>query len=173
MSIFPNGAKKSTSIYSNEGQDVTIKSFSEDGKLVSETMLRNNKPQGNWTFWDSNGNLKLTENYEKGKLEGIRTEYKNGKKIKETNYEKGGKNGITTTYFSNKKKKSTINFLRGQLNGPYVVYDKNGKVNHRGSYLQNNKHGNWYYYDSSGDIIKQLSYKKGKLIEKENKLPEK
>src|ERR1035437_4724606 len=71
----------------------------ENGKVSSEGVLVNTKPDGYWKTYYENGKLKSEGNRKNFELDSIWKFYnEEGKLILEITYVKGKKNGIKTTY---------------------------------------------------------------------------
>ena len=144
--------------------DVLIKEFSEKGSKTVEKQLKDERPEGTWTFWDEKEKLMLIENYEKGKLEGVRTEFEKGKKIHEVTFVKGRKYGEAIDYLPNGKVEARKFYELDRLHGPFTKYYKNGQVEYEGKYIRNKRDGTWKYYDKKGKVTEEIRYKLGEQL---------
>ncbi|MDE0471381.1 MAG: hypothetical protein OXH57_05520 [Ekhidna sp.] len=168
LEYYDSGQIKTESNYSSDGQDVAIRDFSVRGGLISQKFLKNNLPDGTWTIWDDNGDLKRTENYRKGKLEGIKTEYDKGKKITKTHYLQGRKSGEAFEYSLDGTVCVSKTHKLDKLHGPFAKYYKNGKIKYEGKYVQNKRNGLWKFFDKEGNLKEKLIYEMGEKLSNES-----
>ncbi len=144
----------------------SIKEFSEQGSLIAEKKLQNKLPHGTWTIYDSKSRPSMVENYEKGKLHGITTQFENGEKISETAFRFGKKNGPYKEYYSNGGPMVIANYELNRLHGPYTKYRKNGQVEYQGMYVRNKRNSTWKYFDKKGNLTEEITYKLGEIVPK-------
>ena len=93
--------------------------------MIGEKQIENELPVGTWKTFDSKGRPMIVEKYEKGKLHGISTEYKNGNKVIVTEYRFGNKYGPSYEYFESGETKIEANYELNRLHGAYTSYFKN------------------------------------------------
>lgn len=111
-----------------------------------------------------NGQKKLVQNYEKGKLEGEILEwYKNGQKQSEVEFING--NGKKTTWYDSGEIKGELNYKEGKVVGKFISWYKSGKIKQEVNYKDGKRNGKCIEWDENGKIISELNYKEGKLSE--------
>ncbi|NLA25431.1 MAG: toxin-antitoxin system YwqK family antitoxin [Bacteroidales bacterium] len=150
------------------------KFYYESGKISSQGIIKDNKPDGFWQTWYENGNLKS---------EGLRTNflldsiwnfyYEDGKLHQKISYRSDEKNGFAETWIkqelSNKDTayflQSRELFLNGTRQGESFYYHENGELK-MGIYYRNNKrHGSGKEFDQNGNVIALFEYFNGYLLE--------
>lgn len=110
-----------------------------EGKKVILGKLINGKKIDKWVDWFNNGQIKIREFYQKGKL--------HGEQVK---------------WFDNGKIRSTINYLEGGKNGEYQLRYKNGVLKLKMFFIEDKpKPGQYIEYYEEGDIHKKLTFECG------------
>lgn len=123
----------------------------EDKVLVSG-QFEKGKRVNTWSFYKSNGNLKQTDSYKDGKLNGLTTVYNNqGFKTKIINYSEGESSGLCEIYQNDTLINSYI-YEKDILNGPYFVYDEHGKNTTEGFYTKNELNNQRLKYWANGKL---------------------
>jgi antitoxin component YwqK of YwqJK toxin-antitoxin module len=99
-----------------------------------------------------------TENYSKGKLEGLRSVfYPNGKLAEETMYKNNLKNGPYKKYAVNEIVIEESNYKNNQFDGLAIFRDaEDGTIVSQGKFVNGKKMGIWQFFE------------KGKLVKEEN-----
>lgn len=131
--------------------------YHQNGKKVSEGLLVNKLPQGEWKYYHFDSDqLMSVENYKQGKLDGVRKVfYKDGSLAEVSNYANGKLDGNYKKYAENETILEDYNYKKGKLDGPALYYDGKGNINIKGQYKNDRKWGYWE------------TYEKGKLVSKE------
>ncbi|VXC29993.1 conserved hypothetical protein [Flavobacterium sp. 9AF] len=131
--------------------------YHQNGKKVSEGLLVDKLPQGEWKYYHFDSDqLMSVENYKQGKLNGVRKVfYKDGSLAEVSNYIKGKLDGNYKKYAENETILEDYNYKNGKLDGPALYYDGKGTINLKGQYKNDRKWGYWETYEN------------GKLISKE------
>ncbi len=131
--------------------------YNQKGNKVSEGLLMNKLPQGEWKYYHfESDQLMSLENYKQGKLNGIKKVfYKDGSLAEVSNYLNGKIDGVYKKYAENETLLEEINYKKGKLDGPALYYDGKGNINVKGQYKNDRKWGYWETYEN------------GKLISKE------
>jgi antitoxin component YwqK of YwqJK toxin-antitoxin module len=134
---------------------------------ISEKKYRNKLPTGTWVFYYEDGKTeKVKENYENGKLSGIRYEYfANGKISKEETYKFNMLNGPFKTYYENGEVEASGECKSQRRHGVFTAYYPSGKIKEQGEYIADRKHKDWNEYDEQGKIVRTFVFKAGILVE--------
>jgi antitoxin component YwqK of YwqJK toxin-antitoxin module len=109
---------------------------------VSNSIPKENLPDGEFKSTYPNGDLKVT-----GLVEASQ------------------RVGLWTSYFPGGNKQSENNYALGYLNGKSVVYYPSGQIMYIGYYNNGKPDGQWLYFDETGKMTKNISYKNGEAIE--------
>jgi antitoxin component YwqK of YwqJK toxin-antitoxin module len=148
-----------------------IDEYSDTEKQVSQKRYRNQHPHGTWVFYYEDGKTeKLKENYENGKLSGIRYEYfSNGRLAKEETYKYNMLNGPFKTYYEDGSKEAEGECRSQRRHGLFTDYYPNGNMKEQGEYIADKKLKEWKEYDEQGNVVRKFVFKAGILVEpKEN-----
>jgi antitoxin component YwqK of YwqJK toxin-antitoxin module len=130
-----------------------VKEYYPDGKLKSVVHMKGGKYYGRSVYYNPSGDIQLECFYKDNLLQGPLIRYFNYKKKKdEQNYDKGNLDGLSTEWYEDGGKLSEATFMNGILNGPYREYHNNNRLKVQGQYLKGYFTGKWLYYDLSGDI---------------------
>jgi antitoxin component YwqK of YwqJK toxin-antitoxin module len=180
------GKLYSTFLYDNNKLKVA-KYFDNTGKEIS-TSVRQNKlislvnynqqrfksftavynddgeKQGDEIFYYNSGQVKESNTYVKGLLQGVSTGYyPNGKKQYEVNYADGKKNGFTRNYFLNGQISSEGWYSDDDLNGDWVEYNETGSITAITYYLNNDIYGVKQSFLPNGKLDEEEVYENGWL----------
>ena len=129
----------------------------ERGKLVQEEFIKfnydvivesglkiQNKKEGIWKGFHSDGTLRYEKNYKNGKMDGLSKDYIDRQLVTEQN------------------------FKDNEEDGPYKTYWLNGlpelQVYVEGNYKNGERDGSFKEYKPNGKLKKETTYKNGKLI---------
>lgn len=161
---YPSGEVMSKIEYQNEGQaDVVF--LHKDGIKKAAGKYLNQKKEGNWNFYDTEGKIAAIDTYVKGQKNGLsKVYYDNGKVSETVNWNLGKREGLTTEYFKDGKKKSESNYVDDELQGRSMVFFPNGQFKTVGKYVDGVKNGTWMYYNQDGKEHFRESYDQGKRI---------
>lgn len=126
---------------------------------VSEGKVVNKLSEGQWTYYHKASKVIMaTENYSKGKLEGLRTVfYPNGKIAEEIRYKNDLKNGIYKRYTESGIIIEETNYKNNEYDGLAIFRDPDdGTIVSKGKFVNGKKMGVWQFFN------------KGKLVKEEN-----
>ena len=167
LRYYPNSKIETREVVSGSGIEVKEQNYSTDGLLVSEKSFKNSKPEGKWTFYQSNGkDPSIIEFYLDGRLHGTRTTYHhNGKKALEQTYQFNLITGTVRQFREQGSLEWECEYRNSRMHGPFTSYFPSGKVQEQGSYTANRKHGEWKEFDENGEVVKTTLYKAGQPIE--------
>jgi antitoxin component YwqK of YwqJK toxin-antitoxin module len=127
--------------------------------VVSEGKMVNKLHEGQWKYYHKASKQILTsENYSKGKLEGLRSVfYPNGKIAEEINYKNNLKNGWYKKYTESGIIIEESNYKNNEFDGLAIFRDANdGKIVSTGKFNNGKKVGIWQFFE------------KGRLVKEEN-----
>lgn len=133
--------------------------YDQKKNKVSEGKVINKLPEGQWIYYHKASKVVMSsENYSKGKLEGLRAVfYPNGKPAEETTYKNGLKDGSYKKYAENGIIIEESNYKNGQFDGTAIFRDAdNGSIISKGKFVNGKKMGIWQFFE------------KGKLVKEEN-----
>lgn len=111
-----------------------------------------------------------TENYRKGKLEGLRSVfYPNGKIAEEILYKNDLKNGPYKRYTESGIIIEESNYKNNQYDGPAIFRDPDdGNIVSKGKFVNGKKMGVWQFFNK-GKLVKEENMSFQKRIEKVGK----
>ncbi len=146
-----------------------------NGKISSEGIMKNGKPDGYWKTYYNTGVLKSEGNRKNFLLDGEWIFYDNlGDTTKKINFVLGKKNGFIYSYYPGKERTGKIAgieakelYVNDKLEGLSYYYYENGKLKEIIEYSNNKKNGESIEYDKDGRIITKKQYRKGVLVERE------
>jgi antitoxin component YwqK of YwqJK toxin-antitoxin module len=126
---------------------------------VSEGKVINKLSEGKWIYYHKASKVIMaTENYSKGKLEGLRSVfYPNGKIAEEILYTNDQKNGLYKRYTESGIIIEESNYKNNEYDGLAIFRDPDdGMVVSKGKFVNGKKMGVWQFFN------------KGKLVKEEN-----
>jgi len=182
--IYYDEAGNRVKIVGSIPDNITVKSFYENGNIERETIYKNNVYNGIIKFYYDNGNLQSTCIYVDGvqngetksyfengqiniiglfindKQEGVSTLfYENGKKHFEANYKNGLLDGLLKGYDENGILQLEINYKSNELDGEYKEYYSNGKIKVYSLFENGSeKIEKSKYYDEMGKLLPPIIY---------------
>jgi antitoxin component YwqK of YwqJK toxin-antitoxin module len=132
--------------------------YDQKSNKVSEGKVVNKLFEGQWKYYHlASKNIMTTENYSKGKLEGLRTVfYLNGKIAEEINYKNNLKNGFYKKYTENGIVLEESAYKNDLYNGLAIFRDSNGNVVSKGQFLNGKKSGIWQFFEK-GKVVKEMN----------------
>ena len=138
---------------------VTI--YDRKNNKVSEGLLVNKEYEGEWKYYHKESKIVMTsENYKKGKLNGIKKIfYDDGSLAEVLNYVNGKREGNYKRYGVNEKILEDLNYKNDELHGEAIFYDGLGNIVSKGQYKNGLKSGIWKTYEK-GKIVKEETAKK-------------
>ncbi len=139
----PNGKIASEGLMRDGKPDGYWKTYNENGVLIAEGNRVNFELDSTWNFYNDSAKLVLQINYRNGLKEGIRRTFRDGE-ILEENFSNDVKNGLSITYYPDGKIKRTVNFVNGFEDG--VARE----------------------FSHDGTVITLLEYRRGFIVDREN-----
>lgn len=154
------------------GQDSLItngynKFYYASGKISSEGLLKDGKPDGYWKTFYENGFLKSEGNRKNFELDSVWKFYSDsGNILLIINYKNGKKNGIRTTFLKNE---IIEEYFKNDVKDSIAkTFYKDYKIKFKVNYKNGREEGLGVEYSRDGTIIKLIEYKKGYVINTEN-----
>lgn len=160
--------------------------YNGNSNLIGVGDLKNDKRDGKWIYFHSNGKISAELTYEnsnlvdynkwydeKGnvtkyytlkddKIEGEALfPYDNGLPYIKGQYKKGEFDGLLKQYYYNGLLKETFTMKAGDKEGPYYQFSYSGDTIVRAMYEKDMLEGKYYDYYINGDIYYETEYKKG------------
>lgn len=135
--------------------------FDRKDNIVSEGLLINKEYEGEWKIYHKESKIVMTsENYKKGKLNGIKKIfYDDGAVAEVLNFSDGKRNGNYKKFGVNEKILEDLNYKNDELHGEATFYDGLGNISIQGQYKDGLKSGIWKTFEK-GKVIKEETAKK-------------
>ena len=132
--------------------------YDQNKNKVSEGKVVNKLFEGQWKYYhQASKNIMTTENYSKGKLDGLRTVfYISGKVAEEINYKNNLKNGFYKKYTEKGVVLEESIFKNNIYNGLAVFSDANGNIVSKGQFVNGKKSGVWQFFEK-GKLVKETN----------------
>ena len=130
--------------------------YDQNKNKVSEGKVVNKLFEGQWKYYhQASPAIMTTENYSKGKLEGLRTVfYLSGKIAEEINYKNNLKNGLYKKYTEKGVVLEESIFKDDLYSGLAIFRDSNGDIASRGQFVNGKKSGVWQFFEK-GKLVKE------------------
>lgn len=135
--------------------------FDRKDNIVSEGLLVNKLHEGEWKIYHKESKVVMTsENYKKGKLNGVKKVfYDDGSVAEILNYVDGKREGNYKRFGVNEKILEDLNYKNDQLHGAASFYDGLGNIIIQGQYTDGLKSGVWKTYEK-GKVVKEETARK-------------
>ena len=160
---YENGAVKARMLFEATGNRSHARLYYENGKKAADGLYKNQVKDSVWTYYSEfDGSVRIREEYQEGKREGMSQSYYPGGEIsEEVQWKQNLKDGFWKQYYVNGIPRLSGHYEKGKLQGSYELYFSDGNIKIKGSYLNNRSHGTWLFYDENGKEIFQLEYVNG------------
>ena len=132
--------------------------YDQKNNKVSEGKVINKLFEGEWKYYHLASKIIMTtENYKKGKLEGLRTVfYINGKIAEEIIYKNNLKNGFYKKYTEKGDLLEESNFKNDLYDGLAIFKEPNGDMASKGKFVNGKKEGIWQFFEK-GKKVKEVN----------------
>ena len=132
--------------------------YDQNKNKVSEGKVVNKLFEGQWKYYhQASQNIMTTENYSKGKLDGLRTVfYISGKIAEEISYKNNLKNGFYKKYTEKGAILEESIFKNNIYSGLAIFSDVNGNVVSKGQFVNGKKSGIWQFFEK-GKLVKETN----------------
>jgi antitoxin component YwqK of YwqJK toxin-antitoxin module len=128
--------------------------YDQDKNKVSEGKIVNKLFEGQWKYYHLGSKaIMTTENYSKGKLEGLRSVfYADGKIAEESNYKNNLKEGFYKKYTGNGIVLEESVYKKNEYHGLAVFKDVSGNVVSKGQFVNGKKSGTWQFFENGKPV---------------------
>ena len=138
--------------------------FYTNGVVSREGRADSGIAQGEWTFYNTNGTVRLKTSFLDDKQHGLATSYyENGEVYSYTDFIFGQQNGIYKTYHRDGSICSDNNYSSNKLEGIARRYYSNGKIEWEQNYINGQRHGTGARVDRDGKYLWITEYENGKI----------
>jgi antitoxin component YwqK of YwqJK toxin-antitoxin module len=193
---FPDKTPQSTwfvDVYSDnsEVKHGPYTEFYQNGSKFVEGQYTDNKKDGDWKFWGTNGKSVKTESYRNGKLDGAWTlfredgskersvSYKDGKRdgkwvffdpagknqpVEQHEYKADGRDGTWIRWYPSGKKQSEEHYTNGVIDGQQTRWYASGKTQEVESFKNGLPDGKRIRWKENGDKINEVEFQNGHLV---------
>ncbi|MEX0980903.1 MAG: toxin-antitoxin system YwqK family antitoxin [Bacteroidales bacterium] len=139
--------------------------YSKNGLVIAKGIYESQKKDSTWIYLGSDGNIRMVENYEMGRLDGpVEYYYPSGNLSQRLHYRSGKKEGPWIKFFENSDTMTVASYTIGMLHGDYFSYYPGGKISISGKYHNDLKDGNWSYFSEKGELVSVIKYDKGEVL---------
>jgi uncharacterized protein len=140
--------------------------YHPNGKIASEGLMRDGKPDGYWKTYNEQGILKSEGNRKNFELDSLWKFYDDTSRlILSIEYKNGRKNGLKTTFRPGEVVAET--FIDDIKQGPTTYYYPDGKVRMVVQFVDGLETGVAKEYAPDGSVITYIEYKKGFMVSRE------
>ncbi len=162
---YPEGMKSVELTYDADGSCWAIL-YDEEGKKEAEGRYVNEKKEGEWKLFFTDGKILGEQTYKDGNLVGTEKIYYNSGGIQEeTNYVDGKKNGVSMRYYPSGKRQCVTFYSGDKEHGDYRFFDEGGKTTVEGKHNLGVQVGTWRLYDAEEEEYFEMKYDdNGKLL---------
>ncbi len=145
-----------------------VKFYHENGKVSSEGIMRDGKPDGYWKNFHLNGNIKIEGNRKNFQLDSVWKFYdEKGRINRSVNYKEGKRNGLTTYYDTLGKITQTEIYENDIRSGFTRKFYPSGKIKNLINYVNGKADGLAYEFSEDSTIISIVTYKAGITLNSE------
>lgn len=140
-----------------------FETFYSSGKPKKKTTYKNGVPNGEYLYWNPNGNIRIKGAYNNGKKDGLWTEFFiTGQQIYQTtNFSNGLKNGEFKEYLLNGNLTIFGNYKNHLKDGKWEYYFENEQLDMSGPFQDDLQHGDWKFYYPNGQLYYEGNFIKG------------
>lgn len=157
-----NGTLKAILLFSNKGKKAKASLYNESAILKAKGNFIDSKKDSTWNYFDTKGNMRMTENYQLGLKNGeCIYRFKDGTVSEQINYKNNKKEGFWIRYFKNGEPYIEATYSKGILHGNFQIHYLNGIIEYGGKYVNNKKEGEWKHFSKKGELLFTIKYKNG------------
>jgi|GEM_PF-1794617 len=132
-------------------KDGEIIEYDEEGNIESYAKVKDGRLDGE--AYSDYGYYKSIDNFENGKLNGMRKRYKDGILTQEIEFVDNQKNGISNEYYDDGTLKKEAVYEEGKLIGEMIEYRQDGSIKLK-LVFNHKKGGTLKHYDRNKNLIK-------------------
>jgi len=135
----------------HKGEAAATHIFYKKGQLKASGLYVNELKDSIWNYLSKDSVLMMSEQYQKGKLNGVtKTYYYSGDLYEIKNWSEGIEDGVWVQYFIDGKIQMESMYNNGIREGKQIYYYPNGEVYCKGLYIDDKKSGVWEYFKEEG-----------------------
>ena len=116
--------------------------YSNEGEILEEGIYQNNKQEGEWKYYHTNGNLEASGKFAGG----------DGGNLGNTGIPKNGREGLWKYYYESGKIEGTSPYNKGLIVGLSIEYYENGNKKEEVNYVNNIRQDQYYLYHENGKL---------------------
>ncbi len=155
------------SSFSNDVRHGWTRYWDHEGRKVKEEYYENGKKEGDWKEWHpASEHLRYELTYKNNKINGVYMTYNSdGTVYSYVTYKDGVKEGLNVAYnYKTRKKVAEFDYSKGERHGKSVTYNADEKVEWKGQYAYGKQHGEWQRIGVDGTVIERKYYDYGDLL---------
>ncbi len=146
-----------------------FESFYSTGMKSSSGVYGKEDKQGEWKFYDKNGNIESISRFVDGKSVGeAKSFFTNGKIEKILHYKDDLADGYYVEYYKNGNINSHGNYLKDDVEGYWATYNPDKSLAGENFYIEGQKNGIQRKYSITGKIFETETFYKGVLLSSMN-----
>jgi antitoxin component YwqK of YwqJK toxin-antitoxin module len=132
--------------------------YDQEKNKVSEGKVVNKLFEGQWKYYHQASKIIMTiENYNKGRLEGLRTVFfPDGKIAEEMGYKNNLKEGVYKKYTEKGIVLEESFYKNNEYNGMAIFRDTEGNIVSSGKFVNGKKAGVWQFFEK-GKLVKEMN----------------
>lgn len=135
-------------ILKKDGEDLR---YDQNGQVILEMNYNMGVPDGAYTTWFADGQIKLKGQYVDGLKEGYWQHWDTlGREIGYEDYDMG--TGSIEIFYPDGKRRSYENFTEGKRDSVWELYYENGNIHFRKYFDNGREVGTWEFYDPEGEL---------------------
>lgn len=142
-----------------------VELLSLSGKIQAKGIYQDQVKDSTWTYLSSDGSVRMTESYLRGKLEGEqRSYYPSGDLSQILHFKDNREHGKWIQFFSNGDTMLVAHYKLGVLDGSYKTYYPEHKEKISGIYRSGHMDGKWIYLSEEQELKSEIEYQMGVAI---------
>ena len=147
------------------GSRCLVESLSLHGKVQARGVYQDQVKDSTWTYLSPNGEVRMTEEFYLGRLNGMqRSYYPSGELSQTLDFKDGKEHGKWIQYFTNGDTMLVAIYRKGMLNGPYRTFYPAHKKRISGMYKSGHMDGSWLYFTEEQELKSEIKYQMGVAI---------
>lgn len=163
---FETGGLRTLNIFKAKSGNCKSLQYGEGEVLAAEGDYFQKKKDGEWKYYNQEGNVIALESFSKGIRVGESKKFHSNGKLAETYiYQEGMKEGPWLQFYDSGVKMAEGNYVEGKLEGQVTYYYSNGKPRIKGEYRNGLMHGNWYYFKDQLKLDRKEVWRYGRKVE--------
>lgn len=138
--------------------------FHPNGQLMAEGRYVGTEKDSTWNYYDTEGILRSTEQWDAGKMHGTMISYfADGQVAERRNFKDGKGVGLAEQFYPDGTLRYHAIYVNGVPEGMETFYFPNGNKEIEGKYVNGNRDGRWVYYNEDGSWKMQVAYAQGEM----------